>query len=107
MINILTFFFDLTDFQARRAYPGKVVKLEAKWGDWLVEQKRVDQAINHYIEAGEHEKAIKAALDSAQWAKAAQVLFSKKILLSYLNIELIFTLFGTFFKKNIVVLIKH
>ena len=49
------------------------MKLEAKWGDWLVEQKRVDQAINHYIEAGEHEKAIKAALDSAQWAKAAQL----------------------------------
>ena len=47
--------------------------MEAKWGDWLVEQKRVDQAINHYIEAGEHEKAIKAALDSAQWAKAAQL----------------------------------
>ena len=32
-----------------------------------------------------------------------EVLFSKKILLSYLNIELIFT----FFQKNIVVLIKH
>jgi hypothetical protein len=59
------------------------------------------------------EKAL--GLIEHQWKKAdrrkqrqdtpqrTEVLFSKKILLSYVNIELIFT----FFQKNIVVVIKH
>ena len=58
---------------ARRCFPAQVVRLEADWGDYLVSQKQVDAAINHYIEAGEHEKAIRAALDSKQWTKAAQL----------------------------------
>jgi intraflagellar transport protein 172 len=58
---------------ARRCFPAQVVRLEADWGDYLVSQKQVDAAINHYIEAGEHEKAIRAALDSRQWSKAAQL----------------------------------
>ena len=37
---------------ARLAFPAKVVKLEEDWGDCLVQQKQMDAAINHFIEAG-------------------------------------------------------
>ena len=37
---------------ARYAYPQEVVMLEEKWGDYLVSQKQLDAAINHFIEAG-------------------------------------------------------
>lgn len=33
------------------AFPGEVVRLEEAWGDHLVQQKQLDAAINHYIEA--------------------------------------------------------
>ncbi|KAK7194890.1 intraflagellar transport protein 172 [Novymonas esmeraldas] len=59
---------------AKVAAPQQVVALEEAWGDYLVSQKHVDQAINHYSEAGVYGKAVKAALDSRQWAKAAALL---------------------------------
>ena len=37
---------------ARVAFPAEVVKLEEAWGDYLVQQKQMDAAINHFIEAG-------------------------------------------------------
>lgn len=37
---------------ARLAFPSEVVKLEEAWGDYLVQQKQMDAAINHFIEAG-------------------------------------------------------
>ena len=37
---------------SRVAFPREVVKLEENWGDYLVSQKQLDAAINHYIEAG-------------------------------------------------------
>ena len=37
---------------ARYAFPADVVKLEQEWGDYLVQQKQYDAAINHFIEAG-------------------------------------------------------
>jgi len=37
---------------ARYAFPQDVVKLEEKWGDYLVQQKQLDAAINHFIEGG-------------------------------------------------------
>ena len=37
---------------ARHAFPHDVVKLEEEWGDYLVQQKQLDAAINHFIEAG-------------------------------------------------------
>lgn len=37
---------------ARYAFPQEVVKLEEEWGDYLVSQKQLDAAINHFIEAG-------------------------------------------------------
>lgn len=36
---------------ARLVFPAEVVKLEEGWGDHLVQQKQLDAAINHYIEA--------------------------------------------------------
>uniref|UniRef100_A0A3P8UXR3 Intraflagellar transport protein 172 homolog n=1 Tax=Cynoglossus semilaevis TaxID=244447 RepID=A0A3P8UXR3_CYNSE len=59
---------------ARLAFPGEVVKLENSWGDYLVQQKQMDAAINHFIEAGCFLKAIEAAIAARQWKKAVQIL---------------------------------
>lgn len=59
---------------ARYAFPSDVVKLEEEYGDYLVSQKQLDAAINHYIEAGATSKAVEAAIGSRQWAKAVQIL---------------------------------
>ena len=37
---------------ARYAFPQDVVKLEEAWGDYMVGQKQLDGAINHFIESG-------------------------------------------------------
>ncbi|OWF38575.1 intraflagellar transport protein 172 homolog [Mizuhopecten yessoensis] len=59
---------------ARSSYPSEVVKLEEDWGDYLVQQKQLDNAISHFIEAGATKKAVEAAINSRQWAKAVQIL---------------------------------
>uniref|UniRef100_A0A8C2A3K4 Intraflagellar transport protein 172 homolog n=1 Tax=Cyprinus carpio TaxID=7962 RepID=A0A8C2A3K4_CYPCA len=59
---------------ARVAFPAEVVKLEEVWGDYLVQQKQMDAAINHYIEAGCSTKAIEAAIAARQWKKALHIL---------------------------------
>ncbi|XP_010369520.1 intraflagellar transport protein 172 homolog isoform X4 [Rhinopithecus roxellana] len=59
---------------ARLAFPVEVVKLEEAWGDHLVQQKQLDAAINHYIEARCSIKAIEAALGARQWKKAIYIL---------------------------------
>ncbi|CAE8619758.1 unnamed protein product [Polarella glacialis] len=59
---------------AKHSQPGVVVQLEEEWGDWLVSQRQVDAAINHYIEAGCSQKAIDAAMSARQWHKAEQLL---------------------------------
>lgn len=59
---------------AKQAQPGLIVALEEEWGDWLVSQRQVDAAINHYIEAGAALKAIEAAMSARQWHKAEQLL---------------------------------
>merc|ERR1719428_1465531 len=59
---------------AKQHQPALVVQLEEEWGDWLVSQKQVDAAINHYIEAGSSTKAIDAAMSARQWHKAEQLL---------------------------------
>jgi len=58
---------------SRVAFPSEVVKLEEAWGDYLVSQKQLDAAINHYIEAGCSIKAIEAAIQARQWNKAVQI----------------------------------
>ena len=52
-----------------------MVWLEEQWGDYLVDMKQRDAAINHYIEAGAncYSKAIEAALDARMWQKAVQL----------------------------------
>ncbi len=59
---------------ARRAYPSEVVVLEEEWGDHLVDNKQLDAAINHYIEAGRTLKALEAAINAKQWKKAMQII---------------------------------
>ena len=58
---------------ARKMFPREVVSLEDAWGNWLVEQKQLDAAINHFIEAGQYVKAIEAAIQARQWSKAGQI----------------------------------
>lgn len=58
---------------ARKHFPDKVMRLEEAWGDYLVSQKQMDMAINHYIEGNVSTKAVEAALNSRQWAKAGQL----------------------------------
>lgn len=36
---------------SRVVFPREVVELEEAWGDYLVSQKQLNAAINHYIEA--------------------------------------------------------
>ncbi|XP_037837544.1 intraflagellar transport protein 172 homolog [Kryptolebias marmoratus] len=59
---------------ARVSFPAEVVKLEEAWGDYLVQQKQMDAAINHFIEAGCSLKAIEAAIAARQWKKAVHIL---------------------------------
>ena len=59
---------------ARRSFPGRVVELQEQWGDYLVSQKQVDMAINHYIEAKVSKKAIEAALNARQYPRALQLI---------------------------------
>ncbi|KAK7878726.1 hypothetical protein WMY93_030965 [Mugilogobius chulae] len=59
---------------ARASFPSEVVRLEEAWGDHLVQQKQMDAAINHFIEAGCSMKAIEAAVAARQWKKAVHIL---------------------------------
>jgi hypothetical protein len=34
---------------ARRQFPAAVIQIEEEWGDWLMSQKAMDAAINHFI----------------------------------------------------------
>lgn len=53
MVRSLTEVYPFTAVElARVAFPSEVVKLEEAWGDYLVQQKQMDAAINHYIESG-------------------------------------------------------
>ncbi|XP_077366599.1 intraflagellar transport protein 172 homolog [Festucalex cinctus] len=59
---------------ARHSFPAEVVKLEEAWGDYLVQQKQMDAAITHFIEAGCSIKAVEAAIAARQWKKAVHIL---------------------------------
>ena len=64
---------------ARHAFPDEVVRLEDEWGDHLADNKQLDAAINHYIEAGKTLKALDAAIHARQWKKAVQIITVRKI----------------------------
>ena len=55
---------------AKKVFPHAVVDLEEQWGDWLVQQKQVDQAIEHFVQANIFNKAIQAAIDARKWNRA-------------------------------------
>lgn len=59
---------------ARLAFPGEVVKLEEAWGDYLVQQKQMDAAINHFIEAG----CVEGEEESTIWADGEEKKKKKK-----------------------------
>lgn len=59
---------------ARVISPDRVVVLEEEWGDHLVENRQLDAAINHYIEAGRTRKALEAAVGAKQWKKAVHII---------------------------------
>ncbi|CAL1585627.1 unnamed protein product [Knipowitschia caucasica] len=59
---------------SRASFPSEVVRLEELWGEYLVQQKQMDAAINHFIEAGCSIKAIEAAVAARQWKKAVHIL---------------------------------
>ena len=59
---------------ARREFPAEVIRVEEDWGDWLMTQKQMDAAINHFIEAGRSLKAIEAAIQCRQFSKAAGII---------------------------------
>ena len=75
--------------------------LEEEWGDHLADNKQLDAAINHYIEAGRTLKALEAAINARQWKKAVQIIQGK----SYQMVSCFFPLFRFFndpigFKKE-------
>ena len=59
---------------ACRESPSSVITIEEEWGDHLMSQKQMDAAINHFIEAGQSLKAIEAAMQCRQFAKAAGII---------------------------------
>lgn len=59
---------------ARVISPDKVIALEEEWGDNLVENRQLDAAINHFIEAGRTRKALDAAVVAKQWKKAVHII---------------------------------
>ena len=48
--------------------------MEDEWGNHLAENKQLDAAINHYIEAGRTIKALDTAITAKQWKKAVQII---------------------------------
>ena len=48
--------------------------MEEEWGNHLAENKQLDAAINHYIEAGRTIKALDTAINAKQWKKAVQII---------------------------------
>ncbi|CAH8629630.1 unnamed protein product [Schistosoma margrebowiei] len=61
---------------ARISFPSNILQLEEEWGDYLVTKQQMDNAINHFIEAGAYIKATDAAINSCQWTKASHILNS-------------------------------
>lgn len=54
----------------RSLHPDRVMQLEERWGDDLLNQNKVEEAINHFIEAGQTMKALRAAI-------SGQLVFSR------------------------------
>ena len=74
---------------SRKIAPDQIVILEEKWGDYLLDQKKTEQSINHFIEAGKPLKALKAAMQGKLYIRAdaiIQTLPSPKQAQQYLDL---------------------
>ncbi|KAI5074597.1 hypothetical protein GOP47_0010558, partial [Adiantum capillus-veneris] len=58
---------------AQRQSKKDVVKIQEEWGDYLVSKNEMEEAVNHYLEAGCQLKAIESAIAAHQWSKAIQI----------------------------------
>ncbi|KAL7748888.1 hypothetical protein RI367_005801 [Sorochytrium milnesiophthora] len=59
---------------SRFSFPSEVVVLEEQWGDYLVSQRQMEAAVNHYVEAGNNLKAVDAAITAKAWKKAVGIM---------------------------------
>lgn len=59
---------------ARHVSPERVIELEEEWADSLVNNRQMDAAISHYIEAGRTRQALDAAIAAKQWKKAVHII---------------------------------
>lgn len=88
---------------ARTYVPDKVIQLEEEWGDSLVENKQMDAAISHYIEAGCNLKALDAAVAARQWKKAVHIV---KVIDDPETVQKYYVLIANYF-AGIKVLLTH
>lgn len=58
---------------AQAHFPAEVARLEEEWAEWLSAQRQTEAAAMHFERAGQWRKAIDAAIDSKQWAKAVDL----------------------------------
>jgi intraflagellar transport protein 172 len=54
-----------------------VTGLEEAWGEYLVQQRQLDQAVDHFLQAGIFNKAIESALQARNWNRAVQLVGTK------------------------------
>ena len=59
---------------ARRCCPDKVVPLESAWAHWLCSDAQHEAAVAHFIETGNAQGAIGAAIAGRQFIRAAQLI---------------------------------
>jgi len=59
---------------AKKSSPEEIIKIEEKWGDFLMSQNQKESAVNHFIEAQKNKKALEAAIACHQWQKAIALL---------------------------------
>ncbi|KAI3378372.1 hypothetical protein SNEBB_000136 [Seison nebaliae] len=61
---------------ARQHEPNVVLEIQKKWAKYLVEEKRWDAAINHFIEAHDIKNAISAGIKAGQFEKSMDLMKS-------------------------------
>ncbi|OAF71469.1 Intraflagellar transport protein osm-1 [Intoshia linei] len=80
----------------RKIEPENVTKMEEKWGDHLFTEKQYDEAINHYIEAGNSFKAVESSIKAKQWNKSLSIIQINK---DYKNSKTHFLLLANYFQS--------
>lgn len=62
---------------AKKSFQNHVVNLEEEWGDYLVSQRQLDQAVDHFLQANIFNKAIESAIAARNWNRAVQLVQNK------------------------------